>query len=206
MARTAVILVLGVGLLGLSPAAPVPESAGPSPLYFPTQVGTTWVYQHPNGELRLRITGVESKDKTSVVIVKMMTEEGRGRFWEKVEVSHEGLAVVENLMLSQSDPPIRWLKGPTKAGEKRRLNTTFRLGDADVPVEVSVICHGVEKVKVPAGEFRAIRVRGTVSWGSISLDSGKTEERWYAPDVGLVRWVSDSGHTVVLKSFTLGKD
>jgi hypothetical protein len=61
----------------------------------------------------------------------------------------------------------------------------------------------VEDVEVPAGKFKAIRVESNTTE---RLPGSSTS--WYAPGVGLVKWVSPFRgveQTLVLRAYTRGK-
>ena len=78
--------------------------------------------------------------------------------------------------------------------------------DNDKTYEMVVKVHRREKVEVPAGKFKSIRVEQETE------ANGKTVryEEWYAPEVGLVKKVfhhlGAAKQVQVLKSFTPGKD
>lgn len=187
MTRIAAGLALLAGTALSAPAAPVPKDAGKTPLYFPTTVGTKWVYEDPRGEdEEVEVYEVE-KDGDSVVV-------GRRRVGEtipytKMVVSADGLR--QNRPNADGEEAEVWvLKTKLKAGE------SWKVADGGKRT-----VHGPEEVKVPAGKYQALKV----VWES----DNETRTSWYAPGVGEVKRVLKRGdqETVyrTLKSFTEGK-
>jgi hypothetical protein len=57
-------------LVGVAPSAPVPKDAGPPADYFPTRIGTRWVYDvrgDEPAEVVEEVVSVEEKDGVRVV-------------------------------------------------------------------------------------------------------------------------------------------
>jgi hypothetical protein len=191
-------------LLGGTAAAPVPPERRQSPLYFPTTVGTKWVYQLNDGrEYTEVITGVEPVLGGAVVIVGAVAPDGKARPWYRHVVSERGL-LREGIVL-KSDRPQWLLKFPYKFGE------TWETGGEQGPREPipsekwTHTSDGEEEVTVPAGTFRALRVtsKGHGIPGCVLPPSGPSA-RWYAPRVGAVKMTM--GKTVwVLKEFDRGE-
>jgi hypothetical protein len=186
-------------------AAPVPRAARKTPLYFPTTVGTEWVYGSADSKEdefadTLSITEAEESDGATVVTVARSFN-GRPQSTETIRVSSEGLFLLANSH-GKHDPPACMLKLPHKAGDRWQsysLPVKPERGFVDVAVKE-------EQVKVPAGTFNAIRV------DTESHRRGETKRlytHWYAPDVGVVKYecgeaFGGQGQTV-LKSFNPGK-
>lgn len=197
MTRPIHVAVVGL-LMGCAIAAPSSTAADPPPVYFATKLGTTWVYQFPKETVTVVVTDVETKNGTSTVA--LTRADGEFIPWEVVTVSEAGVSVHSDGPF-RHDPPVCWLKAPFKAGDSWKFDTWLINPPAsDLPYVGTVTVKGVEKVEVPAGTFQAVRVQGR------GTDLGKwTEERWYAPEVGLVKWVNRAGQVVVLKSFMPGR-
>jgi hypothetical protein len=68
----AAVFVGLIGLGGVTPAAPVPTHLMPksTPFYYPTAVGTKWVYDRKGQDEMLAITGVEEKQGTKIVTIR----------------------------------------------------------------------------------------------------------------------------------------
>jgi hypothetical protein len=94
------------------------------------------------------------------------------------------------------------LKLPAKAGDTWEWED--RAADAGRRQKIKFKIVGEEEVEVPAGKFKAIRV------SEEEEVRGRTtkHESWYAPDVGLVKRVTQlvvGEGVILLKSFTPGK-
>ena len=181
------------------PIAPPPRVAA---LYFPTTVGTKWVYEGTGGPEVHEVTAVEVKDGRKIVSVtwELDLASGKTKAVDRFHVSSVGvfkLGVNEKVY----DPPQCVLQLPHVPGQDWKWQP--KGDDKDT---WSYTAAGVEEVEVPAGKFEAIRVEQVMTLGKYSL---KTIS-WYAKGVGVVKreWetkpVAASG-TVTLKSFTLGK-
>lgn len=201
MVRSIFTLAVAVTFWAFSTAAPIPMGAGPPPLNFPTQVGTKWVYQLPAENVSVVLTDSVKTDSRTVVVSEYTERDGRRCTWEKVAVSDDGIWLVAD-SVSIYKPPIRWIKATAKQEEKWMIDSAYKFGEDTEGYfqRVGTITFiGMEKVKVPAGVFYARRMeaRGGRVW---------TETRWYAPGVGLVKWIRNNGDTILLKSFALGKE
>lgn len=183
--------------LALAPAAPVPREA--RGLYFPTAVGARWVYQKDDKEVIDEVTGVEWTNGTAVVTVcRGGHGEDRDVLW-RVAVSEAGLSWVERLK-DRLDPPRCFLRLPARAGE-----TWEWTGNGHPPHAQTwqVDAHGLERVKVPAGEYTAARVDHR-RLGVMCMNVYET--LWYAPKVGPVKSAFNGRSAWVLKSFTPGRE
>lgn len=192
--------MLPSGVCLLSQAAPIPEGAKQPAPYFPTRVGTRWVYLDGKEEVTVAITDRKQVNDTAIVTVHGVYPDGALVLREKVAVSREGVTVVESTFLSQSDPGIPWVKTKAKSGDNWELDTWYQVGDSRTPVIGNMSVIGTEKVDVPAGSFTAIRMKPKCKWW------GPSEERWYAPGVGIVKYALGPSHVITLKSFMLGKE
>jgi hypothetical protein len=96
------------------------------------------------------------------------------------------------------EPPMRMLPFPLRPGERFRQVLVARESDGSSPrrVIVSGYVGGWETVKVPAGEFRALRVVRDSFLGDqrfYRTETTRKEVDWYAPSIGVVvRSVEDS--------------
>ena len=186
----------------LAPAAPVPPEADRPRYFFPTTVGTKWVYFHegPRVEITDVVTKVTKKDGTTTVTVARYFEGVEDEDKEEVLVSDKGVFLA-TWYSCRCDPPICWLKTPFKVGQawtfRTELVTQVMPSDRSGTMKVTA----VEKVEVPAGVFEAVRVEAK------GTDLGPwTETRWYAPGVGVVKRITRAKDEVVLKSFTPGNE
>jgi hypothetical protein len=202
--RLLIGLVAAASVLSLAPAAPVPKGADKPVLYFPTKVGTTWVYDNSySGETEEVLTAAREKDGATIVSVATVGAHGELFPARRLAVSGRGLHLVQDGN-GESKAPCPWLRLPHKPGD------TWTHGDA------SYCAGAAERVRVPAGDYLAVRVDCS---GTIPLNDGTalkyTSSDWYAAEVGLVKRVAESWTpggprlrplVIVLKSFTPGKD
>jgi hypothetical protein len=195
------ILSFGVALsLAPSGAAPVPKDHK-SP-FFPTKIGTQWVYKSDRSdgwrECESEIRGAIEKDGSTTLTIVDKPEEGETQPW-KVTVSEKGISLVSQSSF-RYEPPIEWLRLPAKVGNRWKVDTWSVAGLSNVPKWGQMRVGAIETVKTPAGEFEAARVEG--AGGGF----GAWEEKyWFARGVGLVKWVSNARDEYVLKSFKLVK-
>jgi hypothetical protein len=80
-----------------------------------------------------------------------------------------------------------------RAGWSSRFNTTFKtpLSADENSWQQTMQAHAWEKIRVPAGEFLALRFTNRITFTHADfsrMDSVREETLWLAPDVG--RWVS----------------
>jgi hypothetical protein len=181
-------------------AAPALKDGGPNALYTATHVGDKRVYElrAPAGTTEHSdvVTAVEKKDGALRVKIGRLRG-GETTPYADLEVSEKGLV----RHMAGGNPlakPVPCLKLPHKVGETWEEpeatggKTTYTVGKA-------------EEVEVPAGKYRAIRIDSVTD----QVGSSYKAACWYAPGVGLVKMVADTGGTKfsqLLKSFTPGKD
>jgi hypothetical protein len=202
------LLVLFVGGLAVSlmQATPAPKNAKKPVLYFPTEVGTRWVFDSGGSITTKVITKVEENDSVVLVSVASEGKDGKAKAGEQVEVSKDGFRFVY-----PNGRKDTILKLPLHVGEEWTYDRT-RL-DGTLFELVRLRAFGPEKVTVPAGAFEAIRVETERSMSglageveAVNIDC-PTETFWYAPNVGMVKYTNSKHHgDYVLKSFTPGKD
>lgn len=171
-------------------AAPIPEDAKAPILYFPTTMGTKWVYDHARGDSETAVVArVETVGREQVV-----RRDGPMTYTPMV-VSSAGLRQEQDVFSGQ--PGTVWL-----------LKTPFRPRDSwPIPEQAGGgkrTVFGPELVEVPAGKYMAARVVH-------DRPDGCRLTSWYAPGVGEVRRVERLANGVEtatrsLKSFTPGKD
>lgn len=197
-------MVLGLLVSGLMVvsgwSAPKPK-AGPS--YFAaTTLGDTLVWERSRRARGLEVeridytvvvTKVDRKDGALVVSTTDGKEPKEDSSRCRWQVSDNGVYLVTDADGKALDPPTCLLKLPAKPGD------TW----TDKVVNYTVV--GEEEVEVPAGKFKAIRLRGGYD------NSDAVLNKWYAQGVGLVKvtWAdSDAGIEIIdlLKSFKPGKE
>ena len=178
MLRTiAALSALGILLLALAPAAPVPK-APPKPephYYYPTVVGDTW--ETDKGAMQT-VTAVEKKGEAVLVTVDYKNPK-----WPLLKADAITYRVSEDGVYQQGNPgdpnaavpPYGMLRLPLAPG---------------VPYEVGrcgavKTNYGPEEVTVGAGTFRAVRVVEE----AVDDKTGNVVRTtlWYAPRVGQIK-------------------
>ena len=171
------------------PAAPAPEPVAGT-LFYPTTVGTKWVYWDGEGHIHFTISRVVEKDGQKFITVEQVLTSGRRWAAEVIGVSEKGL-VQTQAGSRQLDPPLYLLKLPCRKGDRWQVTPKAP--------ETTTTAYP-EQVRVPAGEFTAIRVETT--------ERGETpgnRARWFAPGVGTIKWrynVNGKTRERLLTSFT----
>jgi hypothetical protein len=96
-------------------------------------------------------------------------------------------------LLQVYETPIPLWPTELRAGWSSRINTKFKtpLSGWENSWQQTMQAHAWEKIRVPAGEFRALRYTNRINFTHPDfsrMDSEREETLWFAPDVG--RWVS----------------
>lgn len=172
-------------------AAPVPK-APPAP-YHPTIVGTKWVMASGKGRVEYAVTAAEEKNGETVVSFEADSGDGFGKGTDTRVVSKDGVFSV-----GKADERTTFLKLPLAKGSKWVADKQQGPGrDQEWACEAV----GTETVKVPAGEFQAVRVDTKVTLnGAVQ----HTMTFWYAAGYGVVK-KNLNGTEWVMESFEAGK-
>ncbi|MGL4555278.1 MAG: hypothetical protein ACRC33_29275 [Gemmataceae bacterium] len=188
-------LLLCLTLLALS--APRASSADEKFIY-PMTVGTTWTYRVGENRYDIKLTKMEKVGKTDCARLEMIVD-GKARSFEHLAVT-DGVLSRYSFEAKEANPPIPLLKLPPKAGEKWNVESKL-----DGQVYKGTLESTLEKVKVPAGEYPAVKVAGP----DMDLNGAKfSVTYWFASGVGLVKLQSElAGLKVVfeLEKVTPGK-
>lgn len=177
-------------------SAPVPPKKADDIVYFPTTVGSKWVYDCDGEEcIELITERNETKDGEVVVTISWETRPGKTTPVYKLLVSKAGVFRVENLG-KKVDPPQPFLQLPIKDG----LEWKWQAEKSDVIWVYK--SQKAEEVKVPAGSFEAIPVHS--EWGVNGQQAQKATD-WFAPNVGIVKRSYGDKSLKILKSYTPGK-
>jgi hypothetical protein len=191
--RSLVVLPAVTLLLTVAAAAPVPKQAKP-PLYFPTKVGSKWVYQAGDKEWAEVVTKVEETAEGTLVTVAIELPGGKLSEYKKVLLSEKGVFSV--YFHGKLDPPRVALKFPLTPGEE------YAKPDPKAGTSTRTTFHGHGRVEVPAGVYEAVRVDSEQE----TIDGVRRVQVWYAPGIGLIKSGEVGKPGLVLKSFTPGKD
>lgn len=176
MVRIAFALFVTTALLAATAAAPVPKARRTSVEFFPTQVGTKWVYD-----------GVF--DEVSEEVVESEVSGGEVRWTARRTTS---LSTEERSYVATRDG----VTERTSRGDRRLLQFPLVEGDSwefEQLAPGQATTGGWAEVHTPGGVFKAVAVS----------TAGTT--RWYAAGVGVVMVQNAGGRKQVLKSFTPGK-
>jgi hypothetical protein len=185
-------------------AAPVPKAKVVWSDFFPTVVGTKWVFDHPiEGDITLEVTESDRKDGE----IRWTVQQTIGDDTEVMKYVATKQGVVEQH--SREEFKIeRWvMRFPLKQDESWEFEPIDH-GDAK-PTTGKMTTGRWSDVRVPAGRYYAVSVVTEVTDPNIER-KGKpvvhTWTTWYAPGVGVVKVKIEQGLTRKLKSFTPGKE
>jgi hypothetical protein len=149
--------------------------------------GTTWTYESTR----------QGKHSSTLTIRVLKAEEGKVHAQYKEKRDGSGEDTME-MVWSAKDGFLLWeLVNPDGKVEKKIqvLKAGAKKGDTwNGLEEEQICCEGIEKVKVPAGEYEAVHVKS-------SRGKKETASLYFAPKVGLVKGVEES-ETTELKEFS----
>lgn len=183
-------------LAALAQAAPVPKGAKERVLYYATGIGAEWTYEVASREVVEVVT--DARDEGTAKVITLARVDGGKRVpHQTLSVSWAGVFMLKGDG-ADLDPPLCLLKLPCKPGDTWACDFAPR---GELGVAGRAEARGVEAVRVPAGEFRAVRVDRAYTSGG----EPDTQRCWYAPQVGLVR-MEDRGTVWVLKKFVPGRN
>jgi hypothetical protein len=172
--------------------------------FYPLKKGTEWEYTAGATALTVKVVKHEMKGTYMTARLEALVD-GRVVLTENLNVAKDAVLRVAANDILASKPTIV-LKLPPKAGDKWKI-------DADVDrekLEGELASEAVaEKIKVPAGEFTAVKVGGTFV---TTAASGEKQEislsTWYADGTGPVKIIiktQGTEMTLDLKKYTAGK-
>ncbi|MEY2561172.1 MAG: hypothetical protein QOG51_1587 [Verrucomicrobiota bacterium] len=178
-------------LLSFTVAAKKPKAAA-SADFFPLRVGDSWTYRNTSdsSQYTLKVLNEEKQaDGSSRYEMEMLAGVIVRKFFSKPAgwvllhferyPEHEGLE-------AKYEPAKQYLQNPLVPGFKWGWKGKDYT-QTDVTENSQVI--GFEKVSVPAGKFRAMKVVSQVTGGAAVM----TKTYWYADGVGLVKTTTEAG-------------
>lgn len=195
------------------PAGSPSQSSAPAPATPSLAVGDSWTYRVRNAYTgfdlpseRLRIA--EAGERVRVTVSRA----GRKDETQVYDSQWNWLVrPATNLPSFDYEPAYRALSFPLAVGKSWRARSTATdpVDGRRFPVWIAATVEGWEKVKVPAGEFNAVKIRRSVYidyWEhSVRGRSEIVEYEWYAPATKqAVRRESHSKHLSYLYSDDFG--
>lgn len=189
-ARTFPAIALTIFLLTVSAAAQKPKSTAVD--YFPLRVGDSWTYRKTSGETEYR-QRVLREEKQADGTTRYLVETSMGArihtLFSKVNgwvLMHGERYPDQERLEAEYEPAKKYLPNPLVAGSRWR-------GEGKDPtqpeLQESNQAIGFEKITVPAGQFRAMKIVSHVTGRSTSM----TKTCWYADGVGLVKSATEGG-------------
>ena len=187
-----------VPLAGTS--APRKDAPGEA-LYFPTAVGTRWVYQTKDAGYEEAITEAKP-DGAATVVTVVRTRDGKEVSKSRLRVSPDGLDMLASGGVTY-EKPFPYLRARARPGDEWEYE--FDRGGLTFRQHLKLV--GPETVETPAGKFLALRADGVqrvLKAGKAVADMSTESKSWYAPGVGLVRRVM-GGRETTLNKFEPGR-
>jgi hypothetical protein len=190
---------LALAVAGWVAAAPT-RKAPADPDYYPTAVGTKWVYDENGRELIWEVTAAEAKGNETRVTISQSIAGGKPEPFVKATVSAKG--VYQTQIGPFQIDPVCELRLPVKAGDSWVVDIPSQKGGLQGNTG-TVTVGEVEDVEVPAGKFRALRIDVVITAeDGKPLAAPRRATRWYAPGVGLIKVTAGKDLTRALKAFT----
>ncbi len=189
-------LVLGCSYLKKGTTSPSPsggESTG-SKDYFPLRVGDTWKYRSTTAdgkqsEFSIKVLNEEKENGNTLYVVETVSTFQPIHDWYSKPsgwVLMHRQEYVKAGNKAEYDPTKQFLKNPLTSGDSWHWKGKGMMG---LEIDESNDVSGPETVSVPAGKFEAMEVMTKVVQGGAPV----TKTYWYAPGVGLVKSMTDTG-------------
>ena len=162
--------------------------------YFPLQAGNTWKYRSTTAdgkqsEFTIKVLNDEKENGNTLYLVETVSTFQPIHDWYS---KPDGWVLMhrqeygKTAMKAEYQPTKQFLKNPLISGDSWQWKGKGMMGlDIDESNEVS----GPESVSVSAGKFEAMKVFTKVVQGGAPV----TKTYWYAPGVGLVKSMTDTG-------------
>ena len=190
-------LVLGCSYLKkgtMSPSSSGGVSSTGSKDYFPLSVGDSWKYRSTTAdgkqsEFTIKVLNEEKESGNTLYLVETVSTFQPIHDWYSKPsgwVLMHRQEYVKTANKAEYQPTKQFLKNPLTSGDSWKWKGTGMMGmEIDESNEVS----GPESVSVAAGKFEAMKVMTKVVQGGAPV----TKTYWYAPGVGLVKSMTDTG-------------
>lgn len=188
-------LLLPLFFLQPAPAAPVPKAVKGTQDFYPSTLGTRWVYAQEDGtrEHTREVTTSQEKDGETHFTVTWK-DGGQTQIWDLKKDATGVYRLKQDGV--EFDPPHKLLAAKTAAGDE--WTSEYSWGGRVKYKYVRTVGRP-EVVKTPAGEFTAFPITSREENGR-----GLETTLWYADGVGLVKLQPKDGTPVVLKEYAVG--
>jgi hypothetical protein len=194
----ALCLALVLGCSSLRKGTLSPSSAGGessrSKDYFPLRAGDTWKYRSTTAdgkqsEFSIKVLNEEKENGNTLYLVETVSTFQPIHDWYSKPsgwVLMHRQEYVKTGNKAEYQPTKQFLKNPLATGDSWHWKGKGMMG---VEIDESNQASGPETVSVPAGKFDAMKVTTNVVQGGAPV----TKTYWYAPGVGLVKSMTDTG-------------
>jgi hypothetical protein len=190
-------LVLGCTYLKkgtMSPSSSGGASSTGSKDYFPLSVGDSWKYRSTTAdgkqsEFTIKVLNEEKENGNTLYLVETVSTFQPIHDWYSKPsgwVLMHRQEYVKTGNKAEYQPTKQFLKNPLTSGDSWKWKGTGMMG---VEIDESNEVSGPETVSVAAGKFEAMKVMTKVVQGGAPV----TKTYWYAPGVGLVKSMTDTG-------------
>jgi hypothetical protein len=193
---------IGLSLLASGCALPIfidaPKNAGAKPK---VSVGDTWEYAEINRYNNLRGAVVTHRVTSVDPIIRVahsakIGEQGQEQIVERREEIYDSLWTIKQEPAYDGglvfERPLPFLPTVFEAGQREVFQTSYKVDGLNALFywRSQLFAAGWERIKVPAGEFSALRIERT-SWyahpDTFRSDAVRRDIIWYSPEVN--RWV-----------------
>ena len=190
-------LVLGCSSLKkgtMSPSSSGGASSTGSKDYFPLRVGDSWKYRSTTAdgkqsEFSIKVLSEEKENGNTLYLVETVSTFQPIHDWYSKPtgwVLMHRQEYVKTGSKAEYQPTKQFLKNPLASGDSWHWKGKGMMG---LEIDESNQVSGPETVSVTAGKFEAMKVMTNVIQGGTPV----TKTYWYAPGVGLVKSMTDTG-------------
>ena len=190
-------LVLGCSSLKkgtMSPSSSGGASSTGSKDYFPLRVGDSWKYRSTTAdgkqsEFSIKVLSEEKDNGSTLYLVETVSTFQPIHDWYSKPtgwVLMHRQEYVKTGSKAEYQPTKQFLKNPLASGDSWHWKGKGMMG---LEIDESNQVSGPETVSVTAGKFEAMKVMTNVIQGGTPV----TKTYWYAPGVGLVKSMTDTG-------------
>ena len=162
--------------------------------YFPIEVGNSWKYRSTTAdgkqsEFSIKVLSEAKESGSTLYLVETVSTFQPIHDWYSKPngwVLMQKQEYVKTGNKAEYQPTKQFLKNPLASGDSWHWKGKGMMG---LEIDESNQVAGPETVTVPAGKFEAMKVMTNVVQGGARV----TKTYWYAPGVGLVKSMTDTG-------------